>query len=186
MQIPYKIKKVWDAVTTSFVVLVVLLAIVLVGVRLFGLQVFTVLSGSMEPQYPVGSLIYVKEVDYKTLKPGDVVTCRLNDKTISTHRIVEIVVDKEDPQIYLFYTKGDANEEADRVPIPCTDIIGTPVCTIPYLGYVAHYIQRPPGMYVAIAAGAALLLLVFLPDLLFPKDKKSDPTPENAPEKESI
>ena len=40
------------------------LALLLVGVRLFGMQVFTVLSGSMEPTYQTGSLIYVKDVDY--------------------------------------------------------------------------------------------------------------------------
>lgn len=50
-------------------------------------------------------------------------------------------------------------------------MIGTPVFTIPKLGYVANYIQNPPGMYVAISAGAVLLLLVFLPDL-FSKDEK--------------
>ena len=43
--------------------------------------------------------------------------------------------------------------------------------TIPQLGYVVSYIQNPPGTYVAISAGAILLLLVFLPDL-FGDDKK--------------
>ena len=46
--------------------------------------------------------------------------------------------------------------------------------TIPYLGYVANYIQSPPGTYVAISAGAVLLLLVFLPDLLGGGDDKKD------------
>ena len=46
-------------------------------------------------------------------------------------------------------------------------MIGSPIFTIPYLGYFAEYIQHPPGTYVAIAVGAMLLLIVFLPDLLF-------------------
>ena len=50
------------------------------------------------------------------------------------------------------------------------NVIGTPVFTIPYLGYVAAYIQSPPGTYVAIAAGAILILLVFLPDLFSSDD----------------
>ena len=49
-------------------------------------------------------------------------------------------------------------------------MIGTPIFSIPYLGYVADYIQHPPGMYIAISAGAVLLLLVFLPDI-FADDK---------------
>ena len=74
MQISPKVKKVWDTAMTVLVVLVVLLAVLLVGVRLCGLQVYSVLSGSMEPDYPVGSLIYVRQGDYTTLKPNDVIT----------------------------------------------------------------------------------------------------------------
>ena len=55
----HTVKAVWNIITNILVGLVVLLAIALVGVRLVGIQVFTVLSGSMEPAYHVGSLIYV-------------------------------------------------------------------------------------------------------------------------------
>lgn len=163
MQMPAKVKKVWDAVTTAIVILVALLAILLVGARLFGLQVYSVMSGSMEPKYPVGSLIYVRSVDYKTLQPGDVITYRLNKTTISTHRIVQVLTEDG----YRFITKGDTNDDPDSAPVHANDIIGTPVTAIPLLGYVAFYIQRPPGLYIAIAAGAILALLVFLPDLLW-------------------
>ncbi|MBC8534260.1 S26 family signal peptidase [Yeguia hominis] len=52
------------------VALVVLLAILLVGARVVGLQVFRVLSGSMEPTYHTGSILYVKKVDPFTIKEG--------------------------------------------------------------------------------------------------------------------
>ena len=42
-----------------------------------------------------------------------------------------------------------------------------------YLGYIAHYIQNPPGMYIALACGALLLVLVFVPDLLKRADKSA-------------
>ena len=45
------IKKVFGVISTVLVVVVVIFAVLLVGVRLIGLQVFTVLSGSMEPAY---------------------------------------------------------------------------------------------------------------------------------------
>lgn len=54
------VKKIWNILTTVLVGLVVLLALLLVGARVVGLQVFSVLSGSMEPTYHTGSLIYVK------------------------------------------------------------------------------------------------------------------------------
>lgn len=165
------VKKIWNIVTSIIVALAVLLAIALVGVRLIGFQVFTVLSGSMEPTYHVGSLIYVKDVDYTELEAGDVITFMLDEDTVATHRIVEVVPDETDSSVLRFKTKGDANAAEDGSLVHYKNVIGTPVFTIPKLGYVANYIQNPPGMYVAISAGAILLLLVFLPDL-FSKDEK--------------
>lgn len=173
MQVPNVAKKVWNIFTTVIVVLVVIFAVLLIGVRLFGVQVYSVISGSMEPEYPVGSLIYVKEVDPSEIEVNDVITYVLPSETPSTHRVVRI-----DEENQLFYTKGDANETEDGAPVHFKNLIGTPVFKIPYLGYVAYYIQHPPGMYIAIAAGAVLLILVFLPDL-FKKDKKKD---EQSPE----
>ena len=166
------VKRVWNWCSSILVILVVALAVALVGVRLVGLKPFVVLSGSMEPTYHVGSLIYVKSVDYKTLQVGDPITYMLSQDTVVTHRIIEVLVDEEDPSTIRYFTKGDANDVADGTSVHYKNIIGKPVFSIPCLGYVSAYIQNPPGMYVAISIGAALLLLVFLPDLLFSDGKK--------------
>ena len=165
------IKQVWNWVSGALVGIVVLLAIALVGVRLIGLQPFVVLSGSMLPTYEVGSLIYVKDVVYKELKVGDPITYMISQDTVVTHRIIEVLVDEEEPDTIRYFTQGDANDVPDGTSVHYKNIIGKPVFSIPYLGYVSNYIQNPPGMYVAIAAGAILILLVFLPDL-FADDKK--------------
>ena len=157
--------------TSILVGLVVLLAVALVGVRLVGLNPFVVLSGSMEPTYHVGSLIYVKDVDYKELKVGDPITFMISEDTVATHRIIEVLVDEEDPETIRYFTKGDANDTADGSSVHYKNVIGMPVFTIPYLGYLSNYIQSPPGLYIAIAAGAILIMLVFLPDL-FESDEK--------------
>lgn len=170
-------KKVWNWVSGVLVTIVVLLAIALVGVRLVRLQPFVVLSGSMEPEYHVGSLIYVKSVDYKSLQVGDDITYMLDEDTVVTHRIIEVLVDEEDPETLRYFTQGIANEVPDATSVHYKNIIGKPVFAIPYLGYVSNYIQNPPGMYIAIAAGAILILLVFLPDL-FENDKKKKEIPE--------
>ncbi len=158
-------KRIWNAVTTILVVLVVVLAVLLGGVRLLGFQVFAVLSGSMEPNYHVGSLIYVREVDYRDLEPGDVITFMLNEDTVATHRIVGVVPDENDPSVLRYRTKGDANDVEDGSLVHYKNILGTPKFTIPFLGYAANYIQNPPGSYIAIAGGAVLMILVFLPDI---------------------
>lgn len=159
-------KKIWNIFTTILVVLVVLLAVLLVGARLVGLQVFTVLSGSMEPTYHTGALIYVKKVDTQKIQVGTPITFMMDEDTVATHRVVEVVPDEEDPSVIRYRTKGDANDAVDGGLVHYKNVIGTPVFTIPYLGYVASYIQQPPGTYVAISAGAIILLLMFVPDIL--------------------
>lgn len=172
------LKKIWNIATGVLVGIVVAAALLLVGVRLAGLSVFTVLSGSMEPIYHVGSLIYVKKIDPYDIKPGQAITFMLNENTVATHRVVEVIPDENDPSVLRFKTKGDANENEDAGLVHYKNVLGTPVFTIPKLGYVASYIQNPPGTYVAISAGAVLLLLVFLPDV-FAKDEADDAKPEN-------
>ena len=170
MQMPKKLKKIWDTVTTVLVVLVVVFAVFLMGSRLVGLQVFNVISGSMEPTYSVGDLLYVKTVDPDSVRVGDPITFVLNeDLVVATHRVVDI--DAENRQ---FTTKGDANKSEDAAPVHFNNLIGVPVFAVPLLGYVSAYIQSPPGMYVAIGLGAALLVAVFLPDLLTKKEKKEE------------
>lgn len=154
------IKKAWNVVVNMLVIVVVILAILLVGVRLFGVQVYSVISGSMEPDYPVGSLIYVRKAEPEEIKVNDVITFVLPNEMPATHRVIEI--DNENEH---FLTKGDNNDEVDGSPVHFENLIGKPVLCIPYLGYVAHYIQTPPGIYSAVAGGAVLLTLVFLPDI---------------------
>ena len=168
-------KKAWNIISGILAALIMLLALLLVGARIVGLRVYTVLSGSMEPTYHTGALIYVKKVDPYNIKAGQPITFMLDENTIATHRVVGIVPDEEDPAVIRFRTKGDANEAEDGALVHYKNVIGTPVFSIPYLGYVADYIQHPPGMYIAISAGAILLLLVFIPDIFADdKDKEQD------------
>ncbi len=176
-----KVKKIWNAVTTVLVILVVILALALVGIRLLGVQVYAVLSGSMEPEYPTGSLIYVRPVEPAELEVGDVITFMVNEDTVATHRIYEILVSEEDPTVIRFRTKGDVNNAPDGSLVHYKNVLGSPIFAIPYLGYVASFIQHPPGTYFAIAIGAIVLLQVFLPDLIFPDDKKEEKEAEETP-----
>ena len=179
------LKKIWNTVSTILVALVVILALLLVGARVVGLQVFTVLSGSMEPTYHTGSLIYVKKVDPYTIEEGQPITFMLDEDTIATHRVVGIVPDEDDPTVIRFRTKGDANDAEDGSLVHYKNVIGTPIFSIPYLGYIADYIQHPPGMYIAISAGAVLLLLVFLPDI-FADDGKDEKKPRREKKTQAV
>lgn len=198
-------RRIWSVITTIVVILIVFLAIALVGVRVIGLTPYTVLSGSMEPTYHVGSLIYVKEVEPSEVEVGDPITFVVNeDLLVATHRVVEIdvqtsrqqtivdengeaMVDAEgnpiyeevplDEPAYYFTTKGDANDAVDGSQVYYKNLLGEPVFTIPYLGYLSSWIQTKKGMIISINVALILLLLTFLPDLLRsvddePKKKK--------------
>lgn len=177
------LKKVWGVVSTILVVLIVVFAVFLMGSRLVGYQVYTVISGSMEPEYSVGDLVYVKPVDsIEDIKVKDAITFVLNEElTVATHRVIEVDVENQ-----RLYTKGDANDVADANPVHFKNVIGVVQFRIPLLGYVSDFIQNPPGMYITIAAGAVLIILVFLPDFL-PKKKEevvtADPEVQNENEK---
>lgn len=93
------------------------LAVALVGVRLVGLNTYVVLSGSMEPTYHTGSLLYVKSVDPQDLRVGDPITFMLNEDTVATHRIIEILPDEEDSSVLRFRTQGTPT--TPRTVRPC-------------------------------------------------------------------
>ena len=169
------LEKLWNVVSTILVALIVILALLLGGVRLVGLRPFAVLSGSMEPAYHVGSLIYVRSCDPSEVEVGDAITFVLDeDLNVATHRVIEIDAANEH-----FYTKGDANDAPDGSPVYFKNLIGRPVFTIPYLGYFSNWITNPPGMYVAIAVAGVFIILLFLPDVL----KKADEADKRAAEK---
>ena len=161
-------KKVFNIISSVLVVLMVLAAVFLMGSRLLGYDCYSVISGSMEPTYSVGDLIYVKNVDVNTIKVDDPITFVLNENlVVATHRVVEIDAEKQH-----FYTKGDANEIRDSAPVHFKNVIGVPQFSLPLLGYVADFIQNPPGMYITTAVGLLLIIEVFLPDFI--KKKKDD------------
>ncbi len=155
------LKKVWNVFSTVIVVLVVIMAVFLMGSRLVGFKVFTVISGSMEPKYSVGDLIYVQKVEPEQIKVGDPITFVVNeDLVVATHQVIKI-----DAENKHFYTQGLANDTPDASPVHFNNLIGRPLFSIPYLGYVSDWIQNPPGLQITVVLGILLVLALFLPDV---------------------
>ncbi|QLI77683.1 signal peptidase I SipW [Bacillus pumilus] len=120
--------------------------------QIFGFQFKQVLSGSMEPEFPTGSLIVVKEVTSpESLKKGDIITFQTKqDQSYVTHRIVGV---KGKGANKAFETKGDNNMyrdgtlvKADQVAAQYTGV------NIPYAGKLLSY--------AGTSAGTALLLII--------------------------
>lgn len=189
-----KLGKIWNVISTALVALVVVAAIVLVGIRLFGFTPLYVMSGSMKPAFPVGSLIFVQKTAPEDIQVGDPITYTINDAgDYSTHRVIAIesyetsvrtltdeagqpLLDENgdvqyeeyalDETCYYFQTKGDANELPDGTPVYYKNVVGVPRMTIPYLGYFAQWLQTPKGRILGISVALVIVILTFLPDLL--------------------
>ncbi len=96
-----------------------------------GRKLYCIETGSMEPDYPVGSMVVVENTDFEQLKVGDVITFVISDNTVVTHRLIGI-----DPETRMLTTKGDNNQIADSSPVSGENVIGRVIAEIPYAGYV--------------------------------------------------
>ena len=146
----------------STIVLVALLVLVgaFAGIRLVGLTPYAVLSGSMEPLYPVGSLIYVQDVDPVTIQPGDSVTFEKGDGVVATHQAYEV-----DAAAQEIRTQGIANINTDgsvmhdAEPVSFSSVIGVPVACVPLLGYVNAFVTSTVGTFVVVAGAIVAIAL---------------------------
>lgn len=160
-------------ISSVILAFVVAFAVLMLGTRLMGFKTFTIMSGSMEPSYPVGSLVFIKPTNPKELSEGDVITFMADEETVVTHRVNAVKV--EGGGLLRFQTKGDANSDPDGKLVDSRNVIGQPVFSLPVLGYVAFYVSRPPGIYVSVGIGILLLVTAFVPSL-FNKGKEKNPT----------
>jgi signal peptidase len=144
------------AATVFGTVVVVVLLVATIGPRLLPYRTFSVLSGSMSPTIPVGSMIFDREVEASELVPGDVVTFHppgQADKLVS-HRVVRI---EEKKTGRFLVTRGDANGVTDDWRIPAQGRGLRYEFHVPYLGYVVGGLLTPVGRLVALTLAALWL-----------------------------
>lgn len=111
----------------------VVLAAVVVP-RLSGAEPLTVLSGSMAPAYPAGTLVVVRPVPIEDVAIGDVVTYQLRsgEPTLVTHRVVGVGWDSSGEKVLT--TRGDANGVADPAPVRAVQLRGEVWYSLPHVG----------------------------------------------------
>ena len=120
--------------------------------RLWGWEPLIVMSGSMEPTIPTGSVLFV-DTNSKNAEPGEIITYRLetnadNHDRMVTHRMVRTENDQ-------YITKGDSNNQEDFVPVKAEQIVGTYLFHIPKAGWIISRLDRK----LLITAAVWLLLL---------------------------
>lgn len=142
--------------TVTGTVVVIVLLVATIGPRLLPYRTFTVLSGSMEPTIPTGSMIFDREVDASDLARGDVVTFHPpgQPEKLVSHRVVRV---EETKRGTFLVTRGDANGVADDWRIPAAGRGLRYEFHVPYLGFVVGGLLTPVGRLVALTLAALWL-----------------------------
>lgn len=154
-----KVKK-WISNITTTILFIVLISMVFIVIstkasggepQVFGYQLMTVLSGSMEPGIKTGSIIAVKPGgDMTRFKEGDVITFMEEENMLVTHRVTEVIHSGEH---VMYKTKGDNNETEDMNPVLSENVVAVYAdFTIPYVGYFVEFAKSK--------AGSALLMIL--------------------------
>lgn len=175
----------WVKTIASYTLLalaVALLAVLVVVPRLSGSTAYTVLTGSMQPTYPPGTLIVVKPTPGEDLKAGDVITFqpKSGDPSVTTHRIVSIVYDAKG--VRKFITKGDANNTTDRTQLVAEQIRGRLLYSVPYLGRLNSILSgstRSILVFVIAAAFGSYALWMWISSIRDRKNGKDDDHPDS-------
>ena len=124
---------------TILLIVLILGCIPLTVPKAFGYNIYTVISGSMEPAIPVGSLVYVKYQEPETIH-----------KKLSGE----------------FITKGDANQTKDMNSVNYNNYMGKVVLSIPIIGGIAQSLTTASGKIALFCLIAFILLLEILGSLL--------------------
>lgn len=147
-----------NVMAALLLVAVILLCVPVTVPRMFGYQVYNVVTGSMEPSIPTGSLVYAGTVDPAEVEKDDVIVfySSVDSSAIITHRVVDNhTVSGE------FITKGDANAENDPLPVEYERLLGRVALSIPYLGGLLSMLVTTEGrITVACMIGAAVILFL--------------------------
>lgn len=158
-----------NRITTGLLILIVAIMMAFVisskvsggAPKIFGYEMMTVLSGSMEPKIHTGSVIAVQPTkDVTHFKVGDVITFRAQDDNniLITHRIKEVQQINGGGVQYI--TQGDANDSQDPKPVAASRVVGEYAnFTIPLLGYILAFAKSKAGLVTLVIIPGALLIV---------------------------
>ncbi|XBB69234.1 signal peptidase I [Nocardioides sp. WV_118_6] len=139
------------------------LALAVVVPRVSGSTPYTVMTGSMRPDFPPGTLVVVKPVATDDIRAGDVITYQRESgrSTVVTHRVTAIGNRLDGEKV--FTTRGDANGAADPAPVREVQVRGRLWYAVPYLGYVNNVLTgRQRQTAVLVVSGALVGYAVFM------------------------
>ena len=142
-----------NALGTVMLMAVIVLCLPLTAPRFMGYEIYEVVSGSMEPAIPMGSVLYVEQVDPADLVVDDVVAFHRDDSVVA-HRVVA-----NRTSLGELVTKGDANNAEDPDPVPYENVVGIVARHVPILGqFMGLYTSNIGKVYLLLTAACGVML----------------------------
>ena len=134
---------------------------------IFGYEPYTIVSGSMEPAVPTGSLVYIRRIEAEAVEIGDVIAYYgdRDENAVIVHRVVE-----RDERSFI--TKGDANETEDLRPVGYDQLMGIVSISVPHLGIFAEALTMGNGRILTVSLVFLALVLHLLAITLERKKEK--------------
>ena len=154
--------KIIKGIVNVLTTLIIIVGVIFIGLYIFGVTPYVVLSGSMEPTIKTGSLCFInKHAKYEKIKEKDIIAFKM-DGTLVTHRVYSVTDEG-------FETKGDNNDNKDGSLVTKTNFVGKNMFWIPKVGYGVKLVQSTRGK---IIFGTFIVLLLAAGLLLGEDDKK--------------
>jgi signal peptidase len=153
------------------------LAIAVLVPRMAGATPYVILTGSMEPQMPPGTLVVVRSVDPGAITTGSVITYQLEsgNPTVVTHRVRSVGLDAAGE--WRFVTQGDANNDPDPRQVMPVQIKGERWYYVPYLGYVTSVTTGQQHQIALVVVVVGLLGYAAAMFLAAVRDRRRAPRP---------
>lgn len=129
--------------------------------NLFGYMPFSIQTQSMEPTIKAGDVVIGKEVDFNTLKEGDIITYWTTvdeQKILNTHRITKVISNGKG-SVPSFKTRGDNNQIEDEYTVAAADIVAKYNSKISGLGKAVDFLETQKGFFICIVLPLILFFL---------------------------
>lgn len=130
--------KVISVVLNTIVIAITLIGITLTVFYFYGITPTVVISGSMSPKIPTGSVSFIDtKYPYDKLKVNDIIVYKFQNNQV-IHRVIKVTDEGLE-------TKGDANNFSDHISTSRENYYGKCLFSVPELGYLSIQMQSPAG-----------------------------------------